>query len=748
MISVAGSVRGLAVALVIGLWAYPGQTQAAQGPAATTQGQDASLEEVIVTARRRTERLQDVPISVSALGAADLQARSLVSTGELGRAVPNLTIDPASTTKNAYRAYIRGVGQTDFLITSEPGVGMYLDGVYLSRLTGGIMSLLDIDRIEVLRGPQGTLFGRNTTGGAISIVTRKPQQDLEGEISGSAGNYDARSGRVMVNAPLGDRAAGRLSLLRSRSDGYFVNTYSGERLSDTDVSGARGSLLVQPAGNVELTLVADYVRQRESSLGGECLLLEQTTLLRSLLDAVTGFDAACAATTGTSKLRGQSNLPGRSDLDTWGVSVIGDFDLGPVTLKSITAWRGLEAHENRDLDQSPISFLEDYVGPTEQAQVSQELQLIGQGWDGRLDWVGGLYGLREASSERALGTLAPDLAFLLGDGFTQTSRTSTRNVTYAAYGEMTLAVTDRVSLSAGLRYSVDDKRMRKTSRLASSGALVFRGDGEEDYGAWTPRLVAQYQAADDVMLYASWSRGFKSGGFNGRATSELQLDPFGDERLSAWEGGVKSGWLDNRLQVNAAVFYSDYQDIQLTVNRLVPETASITAVIENAAEATIRGLELEIVARPVAGLLLSGGLGLTDAEYDEWMDIDPLTGQPVDRSGLDFQSTPKFDWNLSLEYAFALGNLGQVTARSDYARRGAIYHDAFNTDLIRQGGYGLWNARIGLETDSGVGVALWAKNIGDTRYLTGAIATEGSLGFGARWWGPPRSYGVDLTYRF
>lgn len=784
--------RVIVTGLVALAFALPARAQqSADSPLSVQEGRD-TIEEIVVTARKREERLQDVPVAITALQAEDLKARNIRRADEISNIVPNLVFDTALGDAASARIYMRGVGNGDPAITDETGVGVYFDGVYMARAQGTLLSLADIDRIEVMRGPQGTLYGKNTIGGAINVITTKPNfEGFSGRASLRLGNYDTVESRLSLNVPLIDeRAAMRVSFATATSDGYTENKLSGgSDWSDNKLLGGRMSFLLVPTDNTDLLLTADRSKEHRKPSGGECRPVSTPSALGSLWELVAAFSdlrsfrAACTETLLRDEFDFTSEVGSAGDeLDTYGTSATFTWDISEsLTLKSISAWRRQELRGDLEFDFTELRFGVQFREPQQQDQLSTELQLSGRALDGRLSFTSGLYWFREKADKAELQMIgseidtrlplnpafAPIIAAVTGDpllAFALTTfpfsvgvvdasdfrSTKIANLSYAAYGQATYDLTDRLSVTGGVRFTHERREIDAFSMLFFSGRVRIPKQKLSDrFDAWTPMATLAYHFTDDVMGYATWSRGFKSGGFNGRATSGAELDSYDPERIESWELGVKSTLFDRRLRVNLAAFYSEYEDIQTTVTGVDPNNPAIfTAVIENAAEATVKGVELEVAANPLRGLNVTASFGLLDAEYDDWKDLD-AAGMAVDKSDLDFTGAANFTMNLAAEYSFQFLDLGLMSARAEWAHVGGRFNDPDNQEGLYAGKTGQLSARLALELKDGqTEIAIFGKNLLDRRYIANGINFEDIGGTVTRYYGPPQTYGIEVRRDF
>jgi len=740
--------------------------------------------EIVVTARKREESLQEVPISITALSGDELEARSMRDLTEVADFTPNLDFSVsggAGGSPSEATVYIRGVGQIETGIFADPGVGIYVDGVYVARAQGAVFDLLGLERVEVLRGPQGTLFGKNTTGGAIQLITRRPGPELEGHASVRAGNLDRLDVEGRVAGPLGDRLFGSLSALTTSRDGYVRSLATGEVLNDDDRDVARGALRWLATDRVTVDFLTDATRERESSLDQGLVALFGGPVGDFYNRVVGDFGFP---TLDDSFITGDlttsfSTFPSRNDGDVFSSTLRVSWAGAATNLLSITNYREYEYQGSSDLDGTPIRFF-DRTFRQEQEQVSQELQLSGLAFDDRLEWlVGGLY-FQEDPRDRSVAfafenlfqalEMAPgpiysppgappelcdpgppppevvcfggagnpaNLFWFNGDGAFDDLRIKTTS--YAAFGEGTLAVGDRLSLTAGLRYTYDEKDFRFFTDPMSSPARTITD--RESWDQWSPRLSLSFQVRDNLLLYLSASQGFKSGGFNAtRSMTRESLPPYDPETLWAYEGGFKTELAGNRLRLNGSAFYYDYDDIQFAAFLVVD--GELLFAIQNAATARIQGFELELEALPFPGFLVSGSLGYVDSEYTD------LRAQGNATLDGEVPKTPDWTGTVSLQYAFQLADAGSMIVRGDYSYRGAYFNDVANTPFIEQEAFGLVNARIVYAFPSDRWeLALFGTNLTDELYLEHGFAAANAgvaVGIAAR----PREWGLSAQVRF
>ena len=764
----AGALAGLALVLA--------------GPLAA---QEAILEEVIVTAQRREASLQVTPVSVTAFSGEQLRELSINDLAGIERFAPNMNFSnsPAgSGGGNNAQIYIRGVGQNDFLITTDPGVGLYVDGVYFARSMGAIMNLMDVERVEVLRGPQGTLFGKNAVGGAINLVSNEPTEELRGDVELITGSRDRLDARGTVNLPLiPGQLLARLSASTRNQDGYGNRLLDGIELGDVNEDAFRGSLLWLPSESLKLTLAGDYSRGREESVSQHLMTVDPTNApLLNLWNALVGVPTGQPMTSALVLDNPYDTLQtGRSinDMDVWGISITADWRVAGLDVKSITAYRDGDVDFSRDGDNSPAPYVETF-NDTDQHQFSQELHASGLAFSDRLEWLAGVYYFDENAIDHTDVILADGLFDALealpaaviplapvpcppppgvpapclgGPGNPLNPLFDLRFDVYneidiesvAVFGQGTYHLTDRLSATGGLRQTWESKDYLLIHRRLNAGGFVVPPTNIGDsWSELTPRAGLEFQWTDDLMTYFVASRGFKSGGFNGRPTTQDAVESYDPEFVWSYEIGVKSEWLDRRLRLNVAAFYNDYTDIQLSSVQATAE-GNLLLVVENAGEAEVKGFELEMVARPLPWLDLAGGVGYTDAEFSE---LNP--GATITKDS-KFIQTPEWTVNLSAQASFPLSGWGAIKLRGDYSYKDDMFMDSNNTPILRQEGYGLVSARLAfVTTDEHWEVALSGTNLSDERYIVNGIAALDSFGTAEAYFGPPREWGLSLQYRY
>ena len=732
--------------------------QAASKLAATTAANsDKSDQEIVVTARRTEENVQRVPSAISAFNERSLDRIQASDTTGLQGAVPNLNIVQGRGSSNATNIFIRGIGQPDALQTFDPAVGVYVDDVYFSRIRGNQLDLLDLERIEVLRGPQGTLYGKNTIGGAIKFVSRKPGQDFRASGSIALGSYDQFDLKGAASGPVSDTLAVGFAVMRSTRDGYVKDTFRNKRYNDKDSIGGRAAVAFTPSDKVRLDLSADYSHDDAALQVGRPV---------NNLTTIGGVPLVVSNAVGTGRYnwRGRTTpgLPNSTKLTHWGGSATLAVDLtDALTFKSISAYRNLKTDDYVDIDATQYEIGDVFVG-VRQHQTSQEFQLAYSG--DRLSGVAGLYYLdervkshQEAYADDYLGT------FFGGGTFTRTVDDRLKTKSYAAFANASYEVVPDVRLSAGLRYTKETKDYFRTTSTLSSNFL-FRGTYAfaPPRGKWSdtsPMASIDWQAAKGLMLYARVAMGFKSGGFNGRANTPKESTQYDPETAWSYEAGFKSR-VGNQLTLNGSVFTTSYKNFQARVSGIDddPITGIPTAklAVLNAGKLRIRGAELEAAWTPVTGLLIDSQIGYLDAVYKQFDDVR-FTAFGGSRAFQTPAFAPKWTLRLGAQYAFDLRGAGAITigGQTRYKSRTALAVDNTLTNSrtevtgLFQDGYWVEDARIVYETQGKhFALGLYGNNLTNRAYKTDAQEFSSVGNIRTVYYGAPRTVTLRFTARY
>ena len=693
--------------------------------------QEIRLEEIIVTAERREADIQDTPVAVTALTSVTLDNLQVTNTLELDRTVPNLSVRELSANPSTFNISLRGNTESvGGLSVSESNVGVYVDGIYRGRLAGANLTFNDIERIEVLRGPQGTLYGRNTIAGAIKIVSRKPGDESWVDVSGGYGDWEHTEFKGSIGGPIiDDTWAASFSMLYMENEGYKFNRAIGEDVGAMENVAGRVILNYLGSDTLDMTLTAfvasddnDGFIPTSATYGGSPPTTSQAVFATGNI------------------YTSQSTTPSQGKTDQWSITLNISYDAGAFEFRSITGYMDLE-----DL------FRADFTGGREFApgvygagfdrtavanhdQLTQEFQLLGTTAGERLDWLAGLFYFTEAGDQvinDKFGTfpLLPTTFDLKTDS-------------YAVFGQLSYPWNSKVSIVGGLRYTQDSKSMDATIQ---DGLFVFPVTSaavsvDEDFSSISPKLGMDVQLNDDTLAYAYVAHGFKGGGFNGLAVGNPQIlaSPYNEETVWTLEGGIKTDLLDNRLRINAAVFYNQYDDIQMTA---IIDVASFSFAEQNVGKATVLGLEIEASARLSEGLRVFGNVGFMTDRYDR---LDPLSSA-AQNNAADLPSTPAATGMVGFSYEQPISASGadlKLKIGADIGYVGDHFGEVTNSVLIEA--YSQLNAYVAIgANDDRWQLRLAGKNVTDEQDLVfGSTSTTGSTA------GPPRFWLLSARLRY
>jgi len=718
------------------------------------------LEEVIVTARKREESIQDVPISVTALGESELQRSSIRDLRDITAYTPNVLINKVSALQGGAAISIRGVSYQEIDKSLDPGVGVLLDGVYLGTNAGQILENFDIQRLEVLRGPQGTLFGRNTIGGALSIFRTDPTKEFGGKVQGTMGEAGRQDLRGVLNLPMTEKGGAKLWASGLNSDGYIKNTTFDDDVGGQNYRNAGATLAYSFTEDFDLAFTAERTEDKSDvgawanfnkffdefpySEGGTAAPADLAGLLplsRGL--GPTGFRQFDP---GSDEDHSSANRRNAADTNQDYYNLTLDYTVNDWALTAITGYINRNESSYLEYDANSFEFLA--VGSdTDYQQFSQEFRATGTIGDVTL--TSGLYywysDYDTASETYFLFEWLADLP----PGSIGTISQHGENESYAAFSSADWALTEKVTLSAGVRYTYEEKTLEPIGQeffLADGTPLqppVAAVNANADWDKWSPRLGAQYRFTDDLMAYASFSQGFKSGGFFGRITSGSNVRKFNPEQVDTYEIGVKSTWWDQRLRANGAIFSSDYKDKQEEII-VANADGNVDTAVTNAADATMDGAELEVSAILLEGLTAFVQGGYLDASFDEFL-IEDLPGVPEDGSDLDMRNAPEYTFGAGLSYEHFLFSHSRMSYNVTYSWRDD-YEAIFDNDpLGHVRAAGFWDANIDYTYNDVLTVSVYGRNIGDERFFR-AVAIPPVSTFGQ--WNDPANYGVTVTYRF
>ena len=719
------------------------QPHAAMAQEGVDAADAAGTGDIVVTARRREESLIDVPISVTAISGDALQASGAIDITTLQDKTPNLTLQIARGSNSTLIAFMRGVGQQDPLWGFEPGVGLYIDDVYVARPQGAVLDIFDVERVEVLRGPQGTLYGRNTIGGAIKYVTSRLGNDFSGKVRASYGSFDQIDLIGQVTVPLGDMLSVGGAVAMYKRDGYGENLTTGADQYDKDVLAMRVSAELTPSDTMFFRLAADRTVDKSNPRHGTRLLPN-------------GLDPDSVPTDSVYDTRAGAGDNNR--VVNQGVSLTGEIELSDMlTFKTISAYR--EGHTDTiiDFDNTPAPTL-DIPAAYRDHQYTQELQLLYQG--DRLQGVFGLYylnGVASGAFDTVLGLLNTTI---LTSGTVKTK-------SYAAFGDFSYDLTDQFKVSVGLRYTKDDKTgtvLRqnftgiRSPRFGNAAAVpgLVRTDytNSRSFDQFTPRVSLSYQPDRDLNLYASWSRGFKSGGFDMRGDAiftPTTVDGYKPETVDAYEVGMKGAFLDRTAFINIAAFHSKYKDQQVTIQVPNVLAGGIASFVDNAGKATIYGLEVETRLVPSRDFEARLALGYTHADYKEFLTFVGGGTTPVDVADQRvFQNTPEYTVAASVTWSTDVGD-GRLSITPAMSLRSDFNMFEIPTPTLDQGGYVLVDASVNwVSGDDRWTIGVHGRNLTNERYRVGGYNFPGAL-FGDSvigYYGPPRTFTGTVGYKF
>lgn len=771
--------------------------QPAQSTTVVAPSQQPVLEEVLVTARRREEDLQSVPAALSVITGDLLDSSYSVNTQQVSLLVPSLYYNSANPRNTAYT--IRGLGSNTLSISAandgiEPGVGFYIDQVYHGRPATAAFDFSDIERVEVLRGPQGTLFGKNAAAGAIHIITREPslQPEANGEVS--YGDYDFLQAKGAVSGPLySDVIAGRLSSQITRRDGLIHNVRTGEDLNGLNSYALRGQIMFVPSENLKLRLIADV-----SDLASECCTQSYLTVGTSLRSPSRQFPVLAAglgyAPASTDIYDRLSDIDADLHIDTQdgGVSLIAEWVLGVTALTSVTAWRYWDwgVANDRDYTGIPIQLVQRI--PSRQDQYSQELRLASNS-EGPLDYVAGLYFFKQQISGTPISIYGPEAAYWLLsqanftvpiprnllDGYGQMGSSDFEMDSYAAFGEMNYVLTQRLTATQGLRYTYEDKQGIYATQVFGGADLtglapadaaelnraklsIFRPQNytaTDDGGSLSGRTNLAYQLTDNMLTYVSYAYGYKSGGLN---MSGLPLDAqnqpalatvvIEDEKNTTVELGLKSSLLDGRATFNLAGYRTVVKNFQANVVSSL-ETAAIRSYPSNVPEVRVQGLEADFMALVFTGFTMRASVAYADGKYTDYpagpcpLEVQSSATVACDLTGVSLAGLSKWTGTFGFDYQLPLGT-GTFLVHADASSRSGYNSDTSASEYTWIDGYNVTNANIGYQFKDGWEVSVFARNLFDSDYITALTIQTGNSGLILGQPSDPRMLGASIRTKF
>lgn len=732
-------IRHSASTLVLGIGLLYAAPTLAQETSQTT-GEDTAqsgIGDIVVTAQRRSENLQETPLAISAFSNESLNDRQVTDVRGLTQLAPSVNI---GTSLGIARISIRGISYDTLTQGGEARSAFHVDGVYVSRPPAQLAAFFDVDRVEVLRGPQGTLYGRNATAGAINVITGSPRDELSGYVRGTIGNYDLIRTEGAVNIPLGSGVAARFAFQTQDRDGYGKDPFTGADVETLQTRAMRGKLRFELAPQATLTLSGDYFRQNDRS--GAYLYLGQGHENPTVRPAGLRFGGGVT----TEPWDSASELSG-NDREIYGFSGTLEWDLGGVTLNSLTGYRNSTVLLTTDVDGAAAPRVTEAYVREHSSQFSQELRLQGDLSFG--NWLVGAYYFDESVDGY---NAVPYDRIILGQpsqfsqGFFQGGKVDTN--AYAVFGQADINLSDRLTLTLGARYSSEKKAVDEQFQLdsvrpysPSNPVIPLRAQqASKRWSGFTPKIGLNYEFSDDIFGYLSYSQGFKSGGFN---LGGVQA-PFNQEKITAYEGGIRADLFDRHLRTNLSAFYYDYKDIQVT--RLLNNISAA----ENAAAAELYGLEFEITAVPVENLEFNLSGSVIETRFNEYSSAD--AAQPsrgvINLAGNRLPQAPPYTVNAGIQYSVPMKD-GTLTFRVDGSWVGKVYFSAFNRENVAQPAHSRFDAMVKFASVNDWTLTAFVKNISNEANLAYAVVGAGIFGFPVLGsYEPPRTFGLTAELKF
>ncbi|WP_374524521.1 TonB-dependent receptor [Sphingopyxis sp.] len=740
----------------------------AQEAPATDNG---GLQDIVVTARKREESLQSAPLSVAAFSGDALAKSGIDEFSEIASRVPGFTLNPDNISEP--NIFLRGIGTDIESAASNPAIGFFLNDVYLSRAQGTAIELFDLERVEIVRGPQGTLYGKNVVGGAINFITRKPTDEFRAGAEAGIGNYGSFDVKANVSGGIGEGLSGSIAASARHHDGYARNTYTGNDVEDLDAYGVMAQLRYQPDDRLDILLTGDLTRRRG---GGKWVDIQTPS------DHNIPF-------VNPERRSGPNNIDGKQDADLGGVHLSANYDTGAGTLTSVTAYReGKFASLNNDagsfidftkmiygtdgrIDFGAIDhslFNDDYYINDKEEKAksfSQDLRFRSD-LDGPFNFLAGLFYQHESVDRTEIADYIFVEFYAQGK---EIAETRLKSDTWAAFAEGTFDITDTFGVTAGIRYTKDSKRFSVYRETIGDflGAefedengnftRVFSASSKESWDAWTPSLNLHWQPAKDVYLYGLVSKGYKSGGWNGEnatnpGEARVAYDP---EYAWNYEVGAKTTWLDNRLRFNLTGFWTEYKDLQTQQFVIFDPNLPADNVISNAGKARVKGIELETALVPVKGLTLfanytymdakiTGDLISTELQYDPGCFCSVPV--PTNLKGNVLRRSPKNSFSVGGDVTVPVSSRINAFLRADYNWTDDFFFDNENSLRTLQKSVGVLNGSFGISTeDDKWEFRIWAKNLTNKLYESGKSDVIGSVLVS---YAAPRTYGATLRWKY
>lgn len=722
------------VSLADAAWAQNAATSSAQGQGAESSG--AKLEEILVTAQKRESSIQETPLALTALSGDDLAERQVTDFERLAPSLPSVNF---ARNVGFARIAIRGLGFDSTQAGQEGRVAFHQDGVYVSRPSAQLSGFFDINRIEVVRGPQGTLYGRNATAGAVNVITNDPGDTFGGSAKVTVGNYSLLQTEGALTGPVNDAISARLAFVTTDHSGYGYNSTTRQEIDNEHSYSVRGKVKVEPSSTFNLLLSAEYSHQDDNNFVYRYLGAGKPTVVPTGL--------AIGGTVPSNRRDSFANNPQLNERRFSALNATANWDVGFGTLTSVTGYRDSDTHLLSDADGTSAPIARAQINEVAH-QLSEELRFAGD--IGTVSYLFGGYYFREEvwgqSNFSPVRSPVPALAGAQVQGLDYVGDLDTK--AYAAFGQLDWRPLPGLTLSAGLRYSYEERAIDQVGLAdlttpynpdAPYHHNLLQND-DTDFDSFTPRFSIDYQATDDILIYLTYAKGFKSGGFSLTAFSP----PLRPETLTDYEGGIKTEWLEGKLRVNLAAFYYDYTDLQ--VSRLLGNQAQPV----NAASAEVKGVEGEFIIIPVEGLEISGNGAWLDAEFTTFVTVEPARVELGQQqlAGNRLPQAPRYTANLAAQYTKPIGK-GELAGRVEGAWAGHVYFSPFNRPETSQASYGKYNASMTWNDDSGWSASLFIRNITNKLTLSTGQVSLGFLGYpimGAL--DPPRTYGGSVSYRF
>ncbi len=713
-----------------------------------------SIEEIVVTAQKREQNILEVPFSITAISEADVENRDITNIGEIDRLVPNLQVTQAPGNSTAAQIAIRGGVTINPALTWETTVGLYLDGVYIGKTQGSVFDVVEVERIEVLRGPQGTLYGRNTLAGGINIVSKAPSGELGGYAKAGVGNYGAKTLAASLSLPAMGNVRVNLAARNETRDGWVdinagsIAASSVDALGDIDRTAFRAAVDVDLSDQLTLAYRFDFSEADQAATHSQLHRLDADFML-PILGFVSTEREDSASVDG----------PSFEKSEVSGHSLTVDLDLSEtLSFKSITSFRDLTWSDGLDLDGTPLDVAHTQRH-SDYESFSQELQILGG--SGNLNFVAGAYLFNDDgftdNPQRFFGVFGPF-------GQTFVSRYGFETQAVALFAQIDYDLSEALTLTAGLRYTDERKEIERELGNAGQPRTISAGtQADTSFDDLTPTLSLSYDLSDSVSAYLRYAEGFKSGGFNGEAqTLEETLRPYSSESVRSIEAGIKGLWFDNRFRASAAVFRNEHSDMQLSV--FTAEGAAGSSV-RNAGEAVIQGIEVEGMLNVTEEIRVRASYGYLDSEYDKFLDCGGAVDVANNRA---FPHAPESSLSLSLEAALFRGSWGQLDVIIDHSHISDYYLYPYPivadtnpacaasalAPATEVGDYGLTDLRLLLSDvrfgeNTSFSASLWVQNLGDEEYRANMIDFGPSFAsLTPAYYGLPRTYGLDVVVRW